>query len=67
MQNGGEIGMPLAAFVDQRYAQLEKGRDQFAIGHAQEWLDTGFEAERTKLFQEQQVAVKEAPKKFVKS
>lgn len=66
LQNGGEIGMPLAAFTDAMYAELEKGDEQFAIGPAQEWLQNGFEAERQKLFEQQQVAVKAALAKYVK-
>lgn len=66
LQNGGEIGIPLADFIDQTYVELEKGDEQFAIGHAQAWLDTGFEAERKKLFEQQDVAMKAALSKFMK-
>ncbi|KAH9997460.1 hypothetical protein F4779DRAFT_179272 [Xylariaceae sp. FL0662B] len=68
MVGGGEIGMPLAAFVEQMYAGLEKGRsDQFVVGHAQAWLETGgFEAERQRLFEEQQGAVKSALAKYLR-
>jgi short-subunit dehydrogenase involved in D-alanine esterification of teichoic acids len=58
MKNGGEIGMPLDQFIEQTYAKLEKGDEEFAVGHAQEWLDSGFEAERRSLFGKQQVAMK---------
>ncbi|CAJ2509172.1 Uu.00g141980.m01.CDS01 [Anthostomella pinea] len=67
MVNGGEIGMPLPAYIDAMYKGLEKGNDQFAIGHADVWLaDGGFEAERQKLFEEGQVAVKGALAKYLK-
>ncbi|KAI0123788.1 hypothetical protein BJ170DRAFT_703852 [Xylariales sp. AK1849] len=42
VQNNGEIGMPLQQFIDLTCAELEKGDDHFAIGHAQQWLDKGF-------------------------
>lgn len=66
LQNGGEIGMPLDQFAEAMYAQLEKGDDQFAIGPAHEWLENGFEAERQKIFQHQQSAIKAALAKYFK-
>lgn len=67
MVNGGDIGMPLPQYIDAMYAGLQKGDDQFAVGHAQEWLETGFEAERQKLFEQQQGVVKTALSKYLKS
>ncbi|ORY60811.1 putative short-chain dehydrogenase/oxidoreductase [Pseudomassariella vexata] len=66
LKNGGEIGMPLADFIDQTYTELEKGDEQFAIGPAAEWLQSGFEAERQKMFQQQQGAIKTALAKYMK-
>jgi short-subunit dehydrogenase involved in D-alanine esterification of teichoic acids len=66
MQNGGEIGMPLVQFLEAMYAELQKGDEQFAIGPAQEWLEKGFEAERQKLFQHQQAAIKASLAKYLK-
>jgi short-subunit dehydrogenase involved in D-alanine esterification of teichoic acids len=66
MKNGGEIGMPLVPFIDRTYIELEKGDDQFAIGPAEEWLEKGFEAERVRLFAEQQAVIKTALAKFLK-
>ncbi|KAI1076028.1 putative short-chain dehydrogenase/oxidoreductase [Whalleya microplaca] len=64
--NGGEIGMPLPAYTEQMYVGLEKGSEQFAIGHAQAWLENGFEAERQKLFLEQKDIIKGALAKYLK-
>ncbi|KAK9777782.1 hypothetical protein AB5N19_04494 [Seiridium cardinale] len=66
LQNGGEIGMPLAQFVDAMYVELEKGDDQFAIGPAKPWLENGFEAERQKLFQQLQGVIKASLAKYLK-
>lgn len=66
LRNGGEIGMPLAQYTDLQYAGLEKGDEQFAIGPAQEWLDTGFEVERQKLFHQQRVVIAANLAKYVK-
>ena len=49
--NGGALGMPLPAYIEQMYAGLEKGADQFAIGPAAEWLESGFEKERQAVFE----------------
>lgn len=65
LKDGGSIGMPLDAFVDQTYAELEGGKDQFAIGHGQD-LITGWEAERTKRFLDQIEMVDGLLKKFMK-
>lgn len=44
---GGSIGMPLEAYVDEMVKGLEKGEEEFAVGHGQGILE-GFEAERKK-------------------
>ncbi|XXH01950.1 hypothetical protein Hte_008313 [Hypoxylon texense] len=65
--NGGEIGMPLDAYTEAMYAGLVRGDDQFAVGHAEEWVTKGFEAERTRIFQQGQAQIKAALSKFIKS
>ncbi|KAI0179719.1 putative short-chain dehydrogenase/oxidoreductase [Hypoxylon sp. FL1284] len=65
--NGGDIGMPLAAFTDAMRAGLARGDDQFAVGHADEWVRSGFEAERTRIFQRDQVVLKNSLTKFLKN
>lgn len=65
--NGGEIGMPLAEYIDRMYAGLEKGDDQFAVGPGEAWLaDGGFENTRVKMFKQGQQLIKGMLKKFVK-
>ncbi|OTB03142.1 hypothetical protein M426DRAFT_60781 [Hypoxylon sp. CI-4A] len=66
MVNGGELGMPLAAFTDAMYEGLKRGDEQFAVGHAEEWVESGFEAQRVKLFQNGQAAIKTQLNKFLK-
>ncbi|KAK7757444.1 hypothetical protein SLS62_000459 [Diatrype stigma] len=67
MRNGGDLGMPLQPFVEQMYAGLLRGDDQFAVGFAEALLaEGGWEAERQRLFQEQHVAVSAAVAKFLK-
>ncbi|KAI1397757.1 putative short-chain dehydrogenase/oxidoreductase [Hypoxylon fuscum] len=66
--NGGELGMPLAAFTEQMYQGLQRGDAQFAVGHAEEWVaEGGFEAQRVKLFEQGQKAIKGVITKFLKS
>ncbi|KAF3059204.1 putative oxidoreductase DltE [Daldinia childiae] len=68
MINGHEIGMPLGPYTERMYEGLQKGDEQFAIGHAEEWLNEGgFEATRAKLFEQGHVTIKEALAKYVKS
>ncbi|KAI0107367.1 putative short-chain dehydrogenase/oxidoreductase [Hypoxylon sp. NC0597] len=64
--NGGEIGMPLDAFTEQMYEGLVRGDEQFAVGPQQEWVANGFEAERVRIFQQGQLAIKQALARFVK-
>ncbi|KAI1459757.1 hypothetical protein F4805DRAFT_52411 [Annulohypoxylon moriforme] len=65
--NGGEIGMPLADYIDRMYAGLEKGDEQFAVGPGEPWLaEGGFENTRVTMFKQGQQAVKGMLKKFVK-
>lgn len=59
--------MPLDAFTEAMWAGLVRGDEQFAVGFAQEWVTDGFEAERTRLFQQGQVQIKAAISKFLKS
>jgi short-subunit dehydrogenase involved in D-alanine esterification of teichoic acids len=66
LKNGDTMGEPLDSFIDSTYAGLEKGEDQFAIGPAEKWLESGFEAERQKLFGELQIVAKTALSKFLK-
>jgi short-subunit dehydrogenase involved in D-alanine esterification of teichoic acids len=66
LQNGGEIGMPLAQYTDAMYAELVKGDEQFAIGPASGWLQNGFEAERQKIFEQQQCVLKQNLAKYLK-
>ncbi|KAI1411962.1 putative short-chain dehydrogenase/oxidoreductase [Hypoxylon sp. FL1857] len=66
MVNGGEIGMPLAAFTEKMYEGLVRGDEQFAVGPQQEWVTNGFEAERVRLFQQGQAAIKQGLARFIK-
>ncbi|KAI1496437.1 hypothetical protein F5X99DRAFT_72287 [Biscogniauxia marginata] len=64
---GGQIGMPLAAFVERMYEGLARGDEQFAVGPAEAWLaDGGFEAERQRVFREQHPVVKAALEKYIR-
>lgn len=38
MINGHEIGMPLGPYTERMYEGLQKGDEQFAIGHAEEYV-----------------------------
>ncbi|KAI0148583.1 hypothetical protein GGR57DRAFT_474862 [Xylariaceae sp. FL1272] len=65
--NGGMIGMPLDAYIECLYKGLQSGRDQFATGPAEPWLqDGGFECERQKIYQEQHPNLKKALLQFSK-
>lgn len=66
MVNGGAIGMPLPAYIDQMYAGLEQGDDQFAIGPAAEWLESGFEKERQAVFERLHPVVKKSLEPYLK-
>lgn len=65
--NGGELGMPLAAFTEKLYAGLEGGEEQFAVGPGEDLLkEGGWEAERQKLFQVQNRAVQGNLSKYIR-
>ncbi|XDG05448.1 hypothetical protein ABKA04_005063 [Annulohypoxylon sp. FPYF3050] len=65
--NGGEIGMPLAEYIDRMYAGLQKGDDQFAVGPGEAWLaEGGFENTRVKTFKHGHQLVKGMLKQFVR-
>ncbi|KAF7562144.1 hypothetical protein G7046_g1986 [Stylonectria norvegica] len=65
--NGGQIGMPLAVYIDKMFDGLVQGDEQFAIGHGEDLLkEGGWETQRTKLFQTQQLAVKGALADFIR-
>ncbi|KAI0382464.1 putative short-chain dehydrogenase/oxidoreductase [Hypomontagnella monticulosa] len=67
MVNGGEIGMPLAAYTERMYEGLQKGDEQFAIGHAEDWFkEGGFEAQRAKIFEQGHVMIKQNLAKYLK-
>ncbi|KAI5920532.1 hypothetical protein F4810DRAFT_410205 [Camillea tinctor] len=67
MVNGGEIGMPLAAFTERMYEGLARGDDEFAVGHAEAWLaEGGFESQRRKIFEEQHVVLKDVLAKYLR-
>ncbi|KAI0178434.1 hypothetical protein BJ166DRAFT_50899 [Pestalotiopsis sp. NC0098] len=65
LRGGGEIGVPLAEFTEAMYAELLKGEDQFAIGPASAWLDTGFEAERQKVFDKARGPLEKSLEKYM--
>ncbi|KAI1759161.1 putative short-chain dehydrogenase/oxidoreductase [Hypoxylon sp. FL1150] len=64
---GGNLGMPLDAYTAAMHAGLVRGDDQFAVGPAEEWVTSGFEAERVKLFDRGQEQVKALLTSFLKS
>ncbi|KAH8668391.1 hypothetical protein BX600DRAFT_538332 [Xylariales sp. PMI_506] len=67
MVNGGDIGMPLPQFTELTYAGLVRGDEELAIGPAEPWFaEGGFEAQRIKIFQQQQTALKAVLTKFLK-
>lgn len=65
LRGGGEIGVPLAEFTEAMYAELVKGEDQFAIGPASAWLETGFEAERQKVFDKARGPLEKSLEKYM--
>ncbi|KAI4593386.1 hypothetical protein KJ359_009917 [Pestalotiopsis sp. 9143b] len=65
LRGGGEIGVPLAEFTEAMYAELLKGEDQFAIGPAAAWLETGFEAERQKVFDKARGPLEKSLEKYM--
>ncbi|KAK6209072.1 exosome nuclease subunit [Pestalotiopsis sp. IQ-011] len=65
LRGGGEIGVPLAQFTEAMYAELLKGEDQFAIGPAAAWLETGFEAERQKVFDKARGPLEKSLEKYM--
>ncbi|CAM1509609.1 Fc.00g033480.m01.CDS01 [Cosmosporella sp. VM-42] len=67
MVNGGQIGMPLDQYTERMFQGLEKGEDQFAIGHAEDLLkEDGWESQRTRMFQVQQEAIRGALSPYIK-
>ncbi|KAK7413121.1 hypothetical protein QQX98_008007 [Neonectria punicea] len=65
--NGGEIGMPVVEFVDKMLEGLAGTADQFAIGPGENLLkDGGWESERVRLYEEQQVAINKSLAKYLK-
>ncbi|KAI1372211.1 putative short-chain dehydrogenase/oxidoreductase [Hypoxylon crocopeplum] len=67
MVNGDKIGMPLGAFTEKMYEGLQRGDDQFAVGHAEEWLaEDGFEGQRMRIYEEQQAIIKGVIAPFIK-
>ncbi|KFH41592.1 putative oxidoreductase-like protein [Hapsidospora chrysogenum ATCC 11550] len=68
MVNGGELGMPLGPYIEKMYEGLVRGDEQFAIGPREDLLrDGGWEAERARMFQEQNIALKASISKFLKT
>ena len=65
--NGGEIGMPLAQYIERMFQGLEKGDDQFAVGVAEDWLkEDGWETQRVKMFQAQHEFLRGALEPYLK-
>ena len=65
--NGGEIGMPLAPYIERMFDGLVQGDNQFAVGPGEDLLkEGGWEAERGKLFEKQHTGLKTALDKFLK-
>lgn len=64
LKDGGQIGMPLLQFIEKMYGGLQKGDDQFAVGHGEALL-AGWEAERTNLFHKNMQTVEEALKNHI--
>lgn len=68
LKNGGQIGMPLDAYIEAMFLQLTTGQEQFAIGPAEGLLAKGgWEEQRSQLFQTQQVAIKKSLSEFTQS
>lgn len=68
LENGGELGMPLAAFTNELVEKLAKDPKLFVgIGPAEPLIaEGGLEDQRQKLFEKQQGVIKEALSKFLK-
>ena len=49
IKNGSQIGMPLDQFTNEAYQGLAAGKEEVAVGSAQEWCDR-FEPARQELF-----------------
>jgi short-subunit dehydrogenase involved in D-alanine esterification of teichoic acids len=65
--NGGELGMPLDAYTEKLYEGLVRGDEQFATGPGEPWLqEGGWEDQRTKMFQQGNVAIKASLERFLK-
>ncbi|KAF7540542.1 hypothetical protein G7Z17_g12167 [Cylindrodendrum hubeiense] len=65
--NGGEIGMPVVEFVNRMLDGLAEGHDQFAIGPGENLLkEGGWESQRAKMFEDQQVVLNNALAKYLK-
>ncbi|KAI9151999.1 oxidoreductase [Paramyrothecium foliicola] len=65
--NGGKIGMPLDQYTGLMYEGLLRGDEQFAIGPGEGLLkEGGFEDQRQKLFQTQQLSLKNALQPYMK-
>ncbi|KAI9897414.1 hypothetical protein N3K66_007270 [Trichothecium roseum] len=65
--DGGEIGMPLDVYTEKMYEGLVRGDEQFAVGPGEALLrEGGWEDQRRKLFQEQNVAIQGMLSKYLK-
>lgn len=65
--DGGEIGMPLDLYTEKMYEGLVRGDEQFAVGPGEALLrEGGWEDQRQKLFQEQNVAIQGMLSKYLK-
>jgi short-subunit dehydrogenase involved in D-alanine esterification of teichoic acids len=65
--NGGEIGMPLAEFIDQMYDSLAGGSDQFAVGLGEDlFKEGGWEYQRGQLCEAAQDYFKDALAEFLR-
>lgn len=49
IKNGGQIGMPLAAFVDETWESLSAGNDEVVVENSKRWYGA-FEPQRQKAF-----------------
>ncbi|KAI8935414.1 hypothetical protein NX059_007994 [Plenodomus lindquistii] len=54
IENGSEIGMPLAEFIDETWSKLVKGDEQIPVGFCAQAFD-GFENKRQEMFQNMMV------------
>ncbi|SPJ92456.1 related to dehydrogenase [Fusarium torulosum] len=65
--NGGEIGMPLAEFIDQMYDGLVKGSDQFAVGLGEDlFREGGWEYQRGQMCEAAQDYFKDALAQYLR-